>query len=129
MREKLLRRRNDRAQPSRDDKVLADWNGLAITGLAHAARVPEAETPDRRALRAFRFVSESMADGDRLAHSSLDGSLVYPGVATDYANMIRAALALFSLDGDPAFLERAEAWFAAAKRHHSSKRRRLQSRR
>jgi len=59
-----------------------------------------------------------MADGDRLAHSSLDGKLVLPGVATDYANMIRAALALFSLGGEPAFLTWAEAWFAAAKRHH-----------
>jgi uncharacterized protein len=39
-------------------------------------------------------------------------------VATDYANMIRAALALFSLEGEPAFLAWAEAWFAAAKRHH-----------
>ena len=118
MREKLLRRRNHRAQPSRDDKVLADWNGLATTGLAHAAHATGSGDARQAGLRAFRFVSESMADGDRLAHSWLDGSLVYPGVATDYANMIRAALALFSLDGDPAFLERAEAWFTTAKRHH-----------
>ncbi len=32
--------------------------------------------------------------------------------------MIRAALALFALDGDRVFLARAEAWFEAAKRHH-----------
>ncbi len=118
LRATLLGRRNARPQPGRDDKVLADWNGLAITGLAHAARVSVNGIAREAALDAFRFVSESMADGDRLAHSSLDGSLVYPGVATDYANMIRAALALFSLDGDPVFLARAETWFAAAKRHH-----------
>jgi hypothetical protein len=59
-----------------------------------------------------------MARGDRLAHSILDGTLVYPGIATDYANMIRAALALFALEGDDAFLRKAETWFAAAKRHH-----------
>ena len=72
----------------------------------------------KAALDAFRFVSELMADGDRLAHSALGGDRVYPGVATDYANMIRAALALFALDGDPAFIAKAETWFAAAKRHH-----------
>ena len=59
-----------------------------------------------------------MADGDRLAHSWLDGKLVKPGIATDYANMIRAALTLFSLNGEAPYLEWAEAWFAAAKRHH-----------
>ncbi len=118
LRQMLLSRRNDRPQPGRDDKVLADWNGLAIAGLAHAARVSVSGPAREGALEAFRFVSESMSDGDRLAHSALDGKLVYPGVATDYANMIRAALALFALDGDPAFLERAESWFAAAKQHH-----------
>ena len=59
-----------------------------------------------------------MGKGDRLAHSSLDGTLVYPGIATDYANMIRAALALFALEGDDVFLKKAERWFAAAKKHH-----------
>jgi uncharacterized protein YyaL (SSP411 family) len=59
-----------------------------------------------------------MTQGDRLAHSSLDGTFVYPGVATDYANMVRASLALFALEGESAYLDRAEAWFAAAKVHH-----------
>ena len=59
-----------------------------------------------------------MSEGDRLAHSWLDGKLVKPGIATDYANMIRAALTLFSLNGEAPYLEWAEAWFAAAKRHH-----------
>jgi len=115
---KLLSRRNNRPQPARDDKVLADWNGLAITGLAHAARVNDNATARDAALAAFRFVSESMSDGDRLAHSTLDGERVYPGVATDYANMIRAALTLFALDDEGAYLDRAETWFAAAERHH-----------
>ena len=118
LRSLLLDRRNSRTQPGRDDKVLADWNGLAITGLAHAARVSGSGTARKAALEAFRFVSESMARDDRLAHSSLDDTLVYPGIATDYANMTRAALALFALEGDDAFLRKAETWFASAKRHH-----------
>ena len=118
LRAQLLSRRNDGPQPGRDNKVLADWNGLAIAGLAHAARVNVNGGARKAALGAFRFVSDSMADGDRLAHSSLEGTLVYPGVATDYANMIRASLALFALEGEGTYLARAEAWFAAARKHH-----------
>jgi hypothetical protein len=118
MRETLLSRRNKRPQPGRDDKVLADWNGLAISGLAHAARATGNAYAENAALRAFRFVSESMAGGDRLAHSELGGKAVFPGVATDYANMIHAALDLFALQGEAAYIERAEVWFAAADRHH-----------
>ena len=37
LREKLFVRRSDRVKPARDDKVLADWNGLMIYGLLQAA--------------------------------------------------------------------------------------------
>ncbi|HWT29606.1 MAG TPA: hypothetical protein VN240_01110 [Propylenella sp.] len=59
-----------------------------------------------------------MTDGARLAHSSMEGMLVRPALATDYANMIRAALDLFGLDGSVHYLECAEAWFEAADAHH-----------
>jgi len=118
IRDKLLRIRNQRPQPPRDDKVLADWNGLAISGLVQAARATGRTEAEKAAVSAFRFVCDSMQRGDRLAHSFLDGALVWPGVATDYANMIRAALDLFSLTGEASYFERAETWFRAAKRHH-----------
>ena len=110
--------RNGRPQPARDDKVLADWNGLAISGLAHAARATGSAKARDAAERAFRFVSESMSQGDRLAHSALDGKPVFPGVATDYANMTQAALDLFALSGDAHYLDQAETWFAVADQHH-----------
>ena len=40
-REKLLQARTHRVRPGRDHKVLADWNGLAISALAVAASVFE----------------------------------------------------------------------------------------
>ncbi len=39
MRAKLLARRAGRIRPGWDDKVLADWNGLMIAALVHAAQV------------------------------------------------------------------------------------------
>jgi uncharacterized protein YyaL (SSP411 family) len=118
LRAKLLRVRNGRPQPARDDKVLADWNGLAITGLAQAARATSSEKARSMAESVFCFVAESMSRGDRLAHSFMEGSLVYPGIATDYAAMIRAALDLFALTSKADYLSRAETWFRVAEKHH-----------
>jgi uncharacterized protein YyaL (SSP411 family) len=118
MRSILLARRAERPQPARDDKVLADWNGLAISGLVQTHRATGSAKGLAAAQAAFAFVSESMADGDRLAHSSLRGACVIPGLATDYANMIAAALDLFAVDGEHRYLERATRWFAAAEKQH-----------
>ena len=114
----LLARREARLQPARDDKVLADWNGLAISGLMQATLATGSDEALRAATAAFRFVSESMVDGDRLAHSFMEGQRVFPGVATDYANMISAAVDLFAATGDAAYVGKARGWFDAADRHH-----------
>src|SRR3546814_3065026 len=41
-----------------------------------------------------------------------DDKLVFPGLLDDYANMMRAALALFEATGSPDYLAQARAWGA-----------------
>src|SRR5207248_6112037 len=95
LRGKLLEQRAKRVRPGLDDKVLADWNGLMIAALANAGALLGERTWIIMAARAFRFIAASMIRGDRLGHSWRDGRLLFPGIASDFANMIRAALALF----------------------------------
>ena len=62
------------------------------------------------AARAFMFIAAKMAHGDRLGHSWREGRLLFPGLASDHAAMIRAALALHEATGEHGYLERALAW-------------------
>jgi hypothetical protein len=60
-----------------------------------------------------------MTQGDRLGHSWRAGKLLFPGLASDFAAMIRAALALHEATGDRAYLERALAWQRAFDAHYA----------
>ncbi len=120
LRDKLLAIREQRVHPGRDDKILADWNGLMIGALANAAhRLGRPEWIDL-AERAFRFIAESMTRGARLGHSWRDGRLVFPGLTSDYAAMIGAALALYQATGKADYLARAVAWTASLETHHAA---------
>jgi uncharacterized protein len=120
MREKLLRMRDKRVRPGLDDKVLADWNGLMIAALVNAGLAFGEPLWLEMAARAFLFVDAKMAHGDRLGHSWRMGKLVVPGLASDHAAMIRAALALHEATGEHAYLERALAWQATLDRHYAN---------
>ncbi|HWD58960.1 MAG TPA: thioredoxin domain-containing protein [Stellaceae bacterium] len=118
-RERLFAVRAPRVRPGLDDKMLADWNGLMIAALAQAATV--FERPDWQALaqRAFAFVSSGMAAPDgRLYHSWRGGQARHPASVDDYANLARAALALYEATQDAGYLDRAEGWVAVLDRHY-----------
>jgi uncharacterized protein len=118
LRQKLLRARAARVRPGLDDKVLADWNGLMIAALVHAATAfGEPQWLDR-AETAFTFVAGSMVHDDRLGHSWRQGRLLFPGLAADFAAMIRAALALAEATRCGEFRDQALVWQAALDRHH-----------
>ncbi len=117
-REKLLARRDGRVRPATDDKVLADWNGLMIAALAFAGATFSRTDWIAMADRAFRFITGPMARGDRLAHSWRDDKSIFPGLATDYANMITAALALHVATLEPGYLTTAEKLAATLRSHH-----------
>jgi uncharacterized protein YyaL (SSP411 family) len=120
MRETLLATRAKRVRPGLDDKVLADWNGLMIAALVNAGLVFEEPHWLEMAARAFLFVDAKMTHGDRLGHSWRADKLLVPGLASDHAAMIRAALTLHEATGEHAHLERALAWQGTLDRHYAN---------
>jgi uncharacterized protein YyaL (SSP411 family) len=120
LRDKLLAVRSQRVRPGLDDKVLADWNGLMIAALVHAATMLGEPAWIEVAARAFDFVARSMTRGDRLGHSWREGRLLFPGLASDFAAMIRAALALYEATGQGGYLERALSWQRAFDTHYAN---------
>jgi uncharacterized protein YyaL (SSP411 family) len=115
----LLDARGSRVRPGLDDKALADWNGLMIAALVNAGVVFDEPGWIGTAKRAFDFIAQTMTRGDRLGHSYRDGKLLVPGLASDYAAMIRAALALYEATGARACLDRALVWQQAFDAHYS----------
>jgi uncharacterized protein YyaL (SSP411 family) len=118
LRERLLDHRARRIRPGLDDKILADWNGLLIAALANAGAGLGRPQWVERAATAFGSLLASMTDGHRLAHAARDGQRVFPALATDYAAIIRAALALHAATSDSQYLARAESLFATLRRHY-----------
>ena len=118
MRQILFDHRSGRVPPALDDKILTDWNGLTIAALARAGIVLERPDWLDLAVEAYRFIAESMSDHDRLAHAYRAGRRVLPGLACDYAAMIKAALALIQATGDERYLSDATRWLEALERHH-----------
>ena len=120
LRGKLLGARSARVRPGLDDKILADWNGEMIAALVHAGTAFDEASWLDRARRAFEFIASDMTKGNRLGHSWRAGRLLYPGLASDFAQMIRAALALYEATGQGDYLDRALAWQRAFDQHYSN---------
>jgi uncharacterized protein len=118
-RAKLLRVRDTRVRPGLDDKVLADWNGLMIAALANASQMLAEPSWLDMAEHAFAFIAVAMTRGDRLGHSWREGQLKFPGLASDFAAMIRAALALHEATGRQSYLDQAVAWQRALDRDYA----------
>ena len=117
----LFEARARRVPPARDDKVLTDWNGLAIAALVRAAAV--FRRPEWLALAeaAFDFILRELGTADgRVQHAWRAGRVSAAGLLDDQAALARAGLALFEATGAPARLatvralvEGARRWFAA----------------
>ena len=113
-REVLLQARSRRIRPGRDDKVLADWNGLAIAGLARAACVFDQPDWLTRAAAAFDFIMANLGAPDcRVNHAWRLGRVTAAGLLDDQAAMARAAVALYEATGNAERLEQAKRLVAA----------------
>ena len=112
-RDMLLTAREKRTRPFRDERLLADQNGLAIAALARSGRIFEKPEWIEIAAKAFDAIVKTLgSDDNRLQHVA--GS---PGMVDDYADMARAALILHEVTGEDRFLEQAKAWTKALDTH------------
>ena len=116
-RAKLKRDRDRRPAPQTDAKVLAAWNGLAISAFAKAAHVLNEPTYAERAARAARFVLERMQHDGRLRRSALGETTTGDAYLDDYAFLIAGLLDLYEADFDPGWLDRAMALQAVLDAH------------
>jgi hypothetical protein len=109
-RRQLFEARRRRIPPLKDDKVLVDWNGLAIAAFAAGGRVLDRPELAQAAGAAARFILEEMraADG-RLWHRYRDGERSVAGQAGDYAFLIHGLLQLYRATHDVAWAEEAAA--------------------
>jgi len=120
LRARLLAARERRPRPARDDKILADWNGLMIGALALAGWVfmrPEWITAARDA---YRFITDTMMRGDRLGHSWRADRLVYPGFASDHAALAKAAIALHQATQEQTYLDGAIRFIGVLRDHYAN---------
>jgi hypothetical protein len=119
LRMKLLEARAQRVRPGLDDKILADWNGLMIAGLANASTLVDEPEWIELASQAYEFIAGTMTLGDRIGHAWRGGQLVYPGLASDFASMVRAGLSLHETTGRPTYLADAVRWQSALEHHYA----------
>ncbi|HJV38923.1 MAG TPA: thioredoxin domain-containing protein, partial [Geothrix sp.] len=108
LRERLRQWRDRRVRPGKDDKVLASWNGLALSALARGfqvlgeARYLEAAT----ACAAFLY-RELWRDG-HLLRVWRQGQAHTPGFLEDSAAVVEGLVDLYEAGFDPAWLRWAE---------------------
>jgi hypothetical protein len=107
-RQKLHNARKKRVPPSKDDKVLTDWNGLMIAALAKAARVLDETRYGDAAEQAADFVLDKLRDSEgQLHHRYRDGEAAIRGFLDDYAFFIWGLLELYETTFDAEHLESA----------------------
>ena len=104
-RESLFEARETRPRPDRDGKVIAAWNGLAISAFARGALVLGDDGLASTAREALSFLRDRLWDPNageagRLDRRWLDGDVAGPGYLDDYAFLARGAFDLYQATGD-----------------------------
>jgi uncharacterized protein YyaL (SSP411 family) len=104
----LAELRRTRVQPARDEKVLTEWNAMAVATLAEVAAVTGSDHYARRAQEIGEFLMAEMYQNGRLMRSWQGGRARHLAVAADHAWLVEACVRLSELTGRSLWRERAQ---------------------
>jgi uncharacterized protein YyaL (SSP411 family) len=108
IRNALFEARNKRVHPAKDDKVLADWNGLMIAALAKAHQVFGEQKLLQAAVKAADFILERMRGTDgMLYHRYAKGEKAIGGFLDDYAFLVWGLIEVYEACFDAKYLQAA----------------------
>ena len=95
---KLFAARELRVHPGRDEKILASWNGLMITGMARAARVFDRPDWLHSARQAMDFVRSTLWRDGKLLATYKDGKAHLNAYLDDHAFLLNVLLELLQAE-------------------------------
>jgi len=108
IRSTLLEARQERVAPLLDDKILTDWNGLAIAALAKAGRALNNPEYIDQAEQCWSFIKKTMLDDNMtLRHRYRNGDAAIEGHADDYAFVIWGLIELYQATFNTDYLQQA----------------------
>ena len=109
IRSKLFKRREKRVRPLRDEKVLTDWNGLAIAAFSKAGVALGRKDFLAVAKRTADFLLNTMVDDEgKLLHRYKEGEAGIPAFLEDYAYLIWGLMELYQGSFEGEYLKRAK---------------------
>ncbi|MBI2089252.1 MAG: thioredoxin domain-containing protein [Deltaproteobacteria bacterium] len=106
---KLFQEREKRVKPFRDEKILAGWNGLMLSGLADAMKIISEPDCFDAAKKTVDFIFSRMVQDGILLHAYKDGQAKPKGYLDDYAFLAAGLLDLYEATLERLLLGRAMA--------------------
>ena len=105
----LLRHRDLRDQPITDDKIIAGWNGLMISGMADTGRLLEEPRYIDSAVAAANFIRSTMWTREGgLLRTSRNGQAKIAAFLEDYAMLVRGLISIHEATGESQWLDFAQ---------------------
>jgi uncharacterized protein len=100
--------RAQKKHPTKDDKIIASWNGIMLQGLLDAYHAWGGAYLLELALKNAHFIERYLLQGNQLWHSHSKGKAGAPGYLEDYAWVARAFISLYQITFQEHWLHTAE---------------------
>ena len=105
LREKLYQIREDRIRPGLDNKILADWNGLALSALSRAATATGQPHFRKAASELANYLMDEIIRDDLLLHMPESGESRVEGFLDDYSFIIQGFRNYYETSFDAEYLQ------------------------
>jgi hypothetical protein len=104
--------RDRRVQPGKDEKIITEWNAMAIRAFAEAGLLLGRTDYMQTAKKGLDFILENLRTPDgRLYRTWRDGKASQPGTLADYGALIAGLHAVYIIDFDPALFQQMRSLF------------------